>query len=107
MIEKGINNFDPFIYNTWHSGFDLNGINIPFFNIKERPTSRMKTLRDFEKESDSNQIIKQALDLISNKNELSQDLNQPLKLKLEGNLKGLISNDLLEKVKILNYLDKK
>ena len=111
LLKNKIEQFDPFIHNTWHSGFDLNQIvDLPLFYMKEKPSSQILTLRDLKKDVNSNVLVNEALEIISKKNDSQAkqgELNKISKTSEENNLKSLLSNELYQKVKNLFKLDKK
>jgi hypothetical protein len=102
LCQNNIDNFDPFKHNTWHSGFELSKINcLPFFYMKEKPSSQVTTLRELKKEVHANNLVNEALDLIAKKDDSLKEKQEIKKTGLpneENNLKSLLSNDLYQKV---------
>ena len=110
LEEKNIPAFDPFYHNTWHSKFDLNTVEIPFFRIKDKPSANIKTLEEIRKDDCLNLLVKDALGKLDKTSPIKKEIKEkPQNIEKSSNnekgLESIISKELLKKVNYFFYQD--
>lgn len=74
--------FDPFKLKTWHHEFDLEKVpQVPIFEIQEKPSIRITTIKDFLVENDiKNTLVKRLMEEVNRPEELKEPTS-PIPIK--------------------------
>lgn len=99
-----VRDFNPFKLKTWHHDFNLieDCPAIPIFEIQEKPTIKITTIKDFIKDNDiTNNLVKKAIETLKAKEEDNTKSRSDNSTASDNSfLSKFISKDLIEKIRI-------